>query len=83
MITKQNLTSPRDFLPVTEVSLIWKEQWKLLVDAGPTNYYTANCTHIPDDGHGCSSESPCLFDLQADRKYHSSMWLALAHVLPS
>ena len=54
----------REFLPVTEVSLIWKEQFKLLIDAKPTWWYTPNDTHVPDGSAGCDAEAPCLFDLQ-------------------
>ena len=63
MITNQTATSPREYLPITPVSILWRERYKLITDAKPTWRYTPNATHVPDDGIGCSAKLPCLFDI--------------------
>eukprot|EP00038_Savillea_parva_P011469 m.197762 g.197762 ORF g.197762 m.197762 type:complete len:512 (+) comp20214_c0_seq1:161-1696(+) len=71
-----------EWLPVTEVSLLWNGRYKLLREAYSTNWYTPNCTHLTDnrtefpcvDGSKpssttclvCSNSTPCLFDVVAD-----------------
>eukprot|EP00037_Helgoeca_nana_P025321 m.275779 g.275779 ORF g.275779 m.275779 type:complete len:533 (-) comp26910_c0_seq3:255-1853(-) len=38
-----------EYLPTTEEGIIWKEQYKLLTNAQPTNWYAPNDTHYPDN----------------------------------
>eukprot|EP00051_Salpingoeca_urceolata_P017166 m.232093 g.232093 ORF g.232093 m.232093 type:complete len:413 (-) comp18880_c1_seq4:269-1507(-) len=75
-----NASSPREYLPITPESIIWKSQYKLITQADPTFWYTKNDTHIPDDRtawpcrkstdsngcHVCSDKDPCLFDIIQD-----------------
>ena len=41
----ENAASPRDFLPTTEVSILWGTRWKLLTLAGQSQYYSVRQTH--------------------------------------
>jgi arylsulfatase A-like enzyme len=54
--------SPREYLPTTEYSLIWKGQYKLLTNAGGSGWYppalTYNDTHDPINAD--PKEWPCV-----------------------
>ena len=41
----EDAASPRDFLPTTEVSILWGTRWKLLTLAGQSQYYSVRQTH--------------------------------------
>ena len=64
MLTGANSTSPREFLPVTSRSIVWKSQFKLLVNTTATHDYTPNRTTIDAD-LDCN-DAPCLFDIVRD-----------------
>lgn len=61
MVTRANLTNPREYLPVTKETIIWQQRWKLITKAGEAYWYTPNDTHVPCEG--CTN---CLFDVAAD-----------------
>lgn len=62
MLTASVSKSPREFLPVTKDSIIWKSQYKLITDATATWDYTPNSSRIPA-ALTCTPAKPCLFDL--------------------
>merc|ERR1712190_386592 len=64
-LTGGNSTSTREFLPITEDSIIWKSQYKLMTVAKATNDYTTNDTTVPSK-LACTVAHPCLFDLLED-----------------
>jgi len=64
-LTNFSAKSPREFLPVTADSIIWKSQYKLLTNAELTQDYTPNRTLIPTN-LSCTPNAPCLFDLLQD-----------------
>lgn len=81
MITDSTSPATREFLPITSVSLIYQERYKILVDAQPTHWFTKDDIHLPDnrtawpcrntgsnDCKICTKEEPCLFDLLADEE---------------
>ena len=55
LLTK-DAPSPRDFLPTTEVSILWGTRWKLLTLAGQSQYYsvrqTQRCHAVSSDSDG-------------------------------
>ena len=61
LLVGANSTSPREFLPVTSRSIVWRSQYKLLVNTTATHDYTPNRTTI--DAELSCEKSPCLFDL--------------------
>ena len=70
MITGANLTNPREYLPVTEQSLIWKGQWKYFFSSdspfGFDGWSDQNNTMIrarPGVAPACKN---CLFDILND-----------------
>ena len=90
MITGANLTNPREYLPVTSKSIIWKGRYKLITNAPPTNYYTRNDRRIPDNSTGCgnwgqhnhnTTAPPCLFDLLADESETSNLAAQLPNIV--
>jgi len=65
LLTRKNLTQPREMTPITESSLIWvdpanqSQWWKLITLAGQSNYYHPNQSSVaPGD--------PCLEGRQPD-----------------
>merc|ERR1712048_402309 len=64
-LTGENSSSPREFLPTTVDSIIWKSQYKLITSADATHDYTQNASQLPAN-LTCSPEAPCLFDLLQD-----------------
>merc|ERR1712048_1033158 len=62
LLTASVSTSPREFLPVTKDSIIWKSQYKLITDASASWDYTPNSSRIPAT-LACTPTEPCLFDL--------------------
>ena len=66
----QNLTNPREFLPVTEQSLIWKGQYKFFSSSdspfGFDGWSLTNNTMIRSKPGITPTCKNCLFDLLAD-----------------
>ena len=67
MITGTNITNPREYLPVTEQSIIWMGQYKYFSSsqsmAGFNGWSTANNTMYNGTAPGCEK---CLFDILKD-----------------
>lgn len=62
LLTSSVSQSPREYLPVTKDSIIWKSQYKLITDASATWDYTPNSSRIPA-ALSCAPSAPCLFDI--------------------
>ena len=70
MITGANLTNPREYLPVTEQSLIWKGQYKYFFSSdspfGFDGWSDKNNTMIPVKPGVARRCQNCLFDILKD-----------------
>jgi len=64
-LTGEAKGEPREFLPITEGSIIWKSQYKLMINAEATHDYTKDCGRTKID-LVCTPANPCLFDLLED-----------------
>jgi hypothetical protein len=68
MLTGTNATNPREYLPVTEVSIIWQGRYKYFSTTnssfGSTNWQNTDAS-FNGTGGGCDR---CLFDILADEE---------------
>ena len=81
MITGENLTNPREFLPVTEQSIIWKQQWKFFSSSdspfGRSGWSYPNGTLMDMAAGVAATCTNCLFDILHDE--NETMDVSAAH----
>eukprot|EP01052_Picozoa_sp_SAG31_P019268 SAG31_NODE_1398_length_8501_cov_5.407046_8_plen_121_part_00 len=67
MITGENLTNPREYLPVTEQSIIWNGRWKYFSSSdsafGFNGWSFPNGSKLPQRPNVQETCEKCLFDI--------------------